>query len=773
MQPYKEHDEGLSLDVIHEIANNPSQEWKVYLAAIEYIKAGYYVIPLVKDGKRLPRREYNISYGQSSRNKKIIDKWFNPDKGQFAGWNIGISCGREDGVFAIDIDMHGDANGFDNLHRLEEENEDLPKCPIQETPNGGKHYLFKWQENAACTTNKIAPAIDTRGGTDNACKGHIVAWPSTIDGKKYNWVQGGDVPDIPPWVMDRMGVMWKPSRYGRGNENVGDEDCEKILPVEQITRMLSHINVNDLDYDSWLKVGMAIKSQYTDDEGLQIWDSWSKSGLRYKDNECKIRWGGFSLEGSVRAGTLFYYAKEGGWNPDPIAKDVTGNKFDELIARMNEEYAIVSVGGKIKVLREKEVEDAIMMHYDLLDKDSFKTLLQNEITFIEGKKGEPKPISVADIWLGHEYRRTYPNGMGLFPGVAPKGYYNTWNGFAVSPRKGDCSMFVSHIKEIICGGNEDHYNWTMDWLADMVQYPDNPKGCAIVLRGGEGIGKGTFANTIGSLFGPHYRHLIDDSHLTSNFNAHLLDALVVFADEITWGGNKKTAGKLKGMVTEQNLVGERKGVDAILYRNMIHMIIASNSEWVVPSGADSRRWFVLDVSNAKANNVNYFNSINDELNNGGKEALLYILKNRKIKVNLRHAPETKALQEQRILSSQQDSLLNWWVRCIESETIDVPDEKELEPGKYIDNRWPEQVDKVSLHDEYCRWCRENNQRAMTFNLFAKDMLNKMCVSSARIVTPGGRKRVFKIPTTEEARKIVNARYNGIITEDDDDLEIRD
>lgn len=762
--------EGLSLDRLAQITKNSAHEWQVYLAALEYMKAGYYIVPIVKNDKRLPRKEYGINYGHAARQRKTIEKWFHPDNGKFKGWNIGIACGKEDGIFAIDVDMHGDVNGFKNLERLEKENEPFPLGPCQETPNGGRHYLFQWQENGACTTNKIAPGIDTRGGDPAVCKGHIVVWPSIVNDKQYNWIEGGFLPSIPQWVMERMGVLWRPPKYGRGNENVEDEDLEKIISIKQIKDMLGHVAIDELDYDAWLKVGMAIKSQYPDDNGLALWDTWSMAGARYKDGECKIRWKGFSLEGSVRAGTLFFYAKEGGWRYDPLAPDaVAGNKFDELVARMNEEYAIVSVAGKIKILREKEAEHDTMMHYDLMDKDSFGLLLNNERIGILGANGKPKMVSVAFIWLAHEYRRTYPNGIGLYPNRAsPNGYYNTWNGFSVTPRPGDCSLFLAHIKDIICCGNEEIYEWVIDWMADLIQEPDEPKGCAIVMRGGEGIGKGTLANAIGSLFGPHYRHLIDDSHLTSNFNAHLLDAIVVFADEITWGGNKKTDGKLKGMVTERNLVGERKGIDAILYRNMIHLIIASNNDWVVPAGADSRRWLVLDVNKIRANDVQYFNSIRDELDNGGREALIFMLMSREIKSNLRRALETSALQDQRAMSAQEDTLLSWWSRCLISSVIEAPDEKEFEPGQDTQENWPSYVDKVAFYDEFEAWCLKRNKRVLSLNVFLRDIKRKIGITESRVVVGGDRKRVLKIPSLNVAKEIMITKYGNMIEEDSND-----
>ena len=44
---------------------------------------------------------------------------------------------------------------------------------------------------------------------------------------------------------------------------------------------------------------------------------------------------------------------------------------------------------------------------------------------------------------------------------------------------------------------------------------------------------------------------------------------------------------------------EPKGVDPFSVRNCIHLLMSSNADWVVPAGADARRYFVLDVSDAQ------------------------------------------------------------------------------------------------------------------------------------------------------------------------------
>jgi hypothetical protein len=105
-----------------------------------------------------------------------------------------------------------------------------------------------------------------------------------------------------------------------------------------------------------------------------------------------------------------------------------------------------------------------------------------------------------------------------------------------------------------------------------------------------------FARTFGALFGQHFLHLSDARHLTGNFNAHLRDSCLVFADEAFYAGDKQHEGQLKRLVTEPTLMIEAKYANAVSVRNCLHLIVASNDDWVVPAGTDERRFFVLDVS---------------------------------------------------------------------------------------------------------------------------------------------------------------------------------
>ncbi len=69
------------------------------------------------------------------------------------------------------------------------------------------------------------------------------------------------------------------------------------------------------DYDTWIKVGMALRS-LNDPQLLGNWIEWSKQSSKFQPGECERRWGSFKAEGKITLGTLSYLAKQDGWvNP--------------------------------------------------------------------------------------------------------------------------------------------------------------------------------------------------------------------------------------------------------------------------------------------------------------------------------------------------------------------------------------------------------------------------------------------------------------------------
>lgn len=760
----------INMDKVRDIDLIKDRDAKVYAAAVLYAEAGFYVIPIRPNGKAIPGKSYSFNYHSASKKVDTVKKWYQSG-GKFEGWNIGLATGREGGIFVVDLDKKKDVDGIREFDNLTPE-EYVYNGPVQFTPSGGQHLIYNWRENAASSTSKIAPGIDTRGGDETECKGHIVAWPSVVDGVEYTWATGGETPDVPQFILEKMGRPWRTSQgSGRGNEFIDDKDTEEKFSIIQIRQMLSCIDLEVLSYDEWLSVLMAIHSQHPTKEGLELATEWSAQEDRYIPGETHSKWSGFNEGGEYRIGTIIHYAKMGGYDlaKAQLEKAEDRDHLDAVVDEMNKEFAVVPMGSDIFILQEIDVPPELKMTqpaYRIFKKAGFKSLLENKLEVMADSRGNPVKRSWADIFLAHENRRFYPSGLGLFPNRDRRymGYYNMWEGFSVQPQEGDWSLFYNHVRDIICDGNGDLFSWVLDWMADLYQDPGNPKGCAIVMHGVEGCGKGTFAQMLGAAFGTHFKHITDEEHLIGRFNGHLADCILAFGDEVTYGGNRKVAGKLKALVTEKYLVSERKGIDAVQFQNCTHLLIASNESWFIPAGPQSRRWLVLDVAPDMANNQDYFKGIQHQMKNGGLEAMLHDLLQRKIVSNLNKAPETKALQYQRAQYANNNPTTSWISAQLSRGKMTVEN-----ANADMSGAWPTTVLKADMYEHYNRWCQENKRRPDADVQFGKQ-IHDLGFTSSRIRRGNGRVSVYKVPTEHELREALKSKGIYLDLEEEDNAD---
>lgn len=321
---------------------------------------------------------------------------------------------------------------------------------------------------------------------------------------------------------------------------------------------------------------------------------------------------------------------------------------------MNAEYALILLGERPVVLREMEGSDG-RGEIRLLSIAGFHEW-QKPNTLAYGDKRIP----ASKLWIESPDRRQY-DGLVFDPSMtSPASYYNLWRGFAVKAVKGTCQRFIDHVAENICRGDDALFSWVMGWFAALFQFPTEKLGTALVLRGGQGTGKTIVGRMVGQLLGGHYALVADSRYIVGRFNSHLANCLLLQLDEATWGGDHAATGKLKDLVTGDWQYIEYKGKEPIKVRNYVRLLVTGNNNWLVPAGVDERRFAVLDVSEAKQQNHDYFQAIEDEMDAGGREALLhYLLTFDLADIALRSVPQTMALHEQKVATLAPEH--QWWL----------------------------------------------------------------------------------------------------------------
>jgi hypothetical protein len=419
---------------------------------------------------------------------------------------------------------------------------------------------------------------------------------------------------------------------------------------------------------------------------------------------------------------------------------------DLIITKLNERFATISIGNK-RVVMENGSDGSIT---ELWDFQEFKKLLCKEKTVVKSTSANGRVkesfVPVADMWLEHPRGRTYTKLLYAMPGssiVCTPNDYNGWLGFSVKPIRGDWSLNRGHLLNIICSGKQEYYEWVFNWVAALVQEPGRHAMTAIVLRGGQGTGKGHFAHQmVGLLFGSQqYMHIIGANQLTAEFNEHLSGKAYIFADESTWGGDPKAAAKLKGLITEDTVPINRKFLKMTDEPSNLHICIASNNEWPIPIDKDDRRMTVLDVLDIKRQDDNYFLPLRKELYSGGQSAFLYDLLEHKVDhYALRHPLQTEAKRD--VSTHSLSAAERWWL-------------EKLHTGALDNGQWPERIMKAALHADYIQFLdmhHKGREKRSTETELGVFLSKRMGIKSQQRMIGGVRNVFVDLPTLDVCRE---------------------
>jgi Mesyanzhinovviridae DNA primase len=344
---------------------------------------------------------------------------------------------------------------------------------------------------------------------------------------------------------------------------------------------------------------------------------------------------------------------------DPKERRFTPEEDGEDLASMNARYFVTPIGGKTRVVTLGDDDEfpgrqTVSMVSTFED---FANLHSNrrKIIVIDG---EVKEIPLGAWWLRQKNRRQYTSGMKFMPRhdeEVVNEYLNKWRGFAVEARKPEggsgasgCRLFLEHGKKVICGGNEEHFDYLLKREATIVQKRIRTEVAVGLRSETEGTGKGFWVKHLGHLYGHHYMEVSNPAHVTGKHNEHLETLLKLTADEALFAGDPRHRNALYNLITEPKIVVEPKFVGAYSVPNHLNIDITSNAKHFIPVGGSARRFFVPTVSSHKTGDLAYFNKIEAQLNDGGYEALLYHLQ---YEVDLRdfdvrRVPRTAGLHEQ-------------------------------------------------------------------------------------------------------------------------------
>jgi Family of unknown function (DUF5906) len=360
------------------------------------------------------------------------------------------------------------------------------------------------------------------------------------------------------------------------------------------------------------------------------------------------------------------------------------DSIKDAVEWCNRYYAKITVNGRFFVLNERiDTKISFMRKQDFLDS------LEHRRLVITDNEGKSKIAPIAKLWLESPSARVYEEVI-FDPGQIydrNSSVYNLWRGFITTPRQGDCSKTTTYIHDILASNSDEIYNWIMDFFAHMIQKPWEKPEVALVMMGLKGVGKTFLMHIIKVLIdGKHQqRHCFKTSSqndIYGDYTEHLKNLIALLLEEVTWGGDIRHESKLKDLISDHSITVNIKFGPTMMINNVMRIIMAANPGWSVPASYDERRYMVVHVSPAQQQNHSYFKAIQDELDSGGYEALMYDLLNRDItSFNCREALVTDALISQK--DKSMSTFEKWWLEVLTSGEIRFIEDQFKDDAKWI------------------------------------------------------------------------------------------
>tara|TARA_R100000541_G_scaffold49430_1_gene56589 strand:+ start:2172 stop:4271 length:2100 start_codon:yes stop_codon:yes gene_type:complete len=209
--------------------------------------------------------------------------------------------------------------------------------------------------------------------------------------------------------------------------------------------------------------------------------------------------------------------------------------------------------------------------------EKFKTIHQEKgHSFLQKWFEDPNKRS-------YEYMEMYPSGN------CPDDCFNMWKPFlaemteysnSVNTAKNEAGLafYLNHILSLV-GDNQEHYEFVLMWLAQMLQYPQH-KSVEIVFIGKVGTGKGMLIELLTNILGSTrvFQTANPQRDLYGNFNGNLVDGFLIVQNEANKSNTYGKQDMKKDLITDPTISINIKGGAAFTMKSFHRFITFSNND---------------------------------------------------------------------------------------------------------------------------------------------------------------------------------------------------
>jgi hypothetical protein len=366
---------------------------------------------------------------------------------------------------------------------------------------------------------------------------------------------------------------------------------ENKTKVKREETLISKIlqGLNRSDYKNWLDIGMIC---FNENEDLCTWDEYSRKFDNFETGVCEQKWKTFK-KGSLTIATLW--------------KMLIDDNLDHYNTLKEFDYGFMK----------QEFEQT---HFKLMNPPLFVREYNGELIFLKkadlihcytNKKCYGKLF--VNLWCEDENIRTFENLVYLPKRAVPVGSYNLFSGFNIESIQGDISAPQSVLK-LISKQNAEVFSYIEKWVAHLIQKPYEKPGTCIIIQGNQGIGKDTYFDFIGKMLSDYFFNTSRaDTEVFTRFNGHLKKTLLMKFEEASYSTNKNFDSSLKSLITSTQMNFEDKGAGIVKLDNYLRIVMTTNAEVPVPIEQTDRRFFLVQGSDERMGDLEFWKYTHKEL----------------------------------------------------------------------------------------------------------------------------------------------------------------
>ena len=237
------------------------------------------------------------------------------------------------------------------------------------------------------------------------------------------------------------------------------------------------------------------------------------------------------------------------------------------------------------------------------------------------KNGEIVKLSFIYAWLEDPEKRVV-NKIVVDPSGRLRNVYNMWTGFAAEKLPSVDSSLIQdlieplkkHTYDVLTRENEEHLQFILCYLANIVQRPWQKTQVALYFYGEQGCGKGIlFEFFRKKILGDHcsYQTSKPENDLFGRFANGAVNRVCIQVDEVR--SLHDHTDQLKDFITNSTLNYEKKGKETIVVSNYANLILTSNNANALTISPDDRRFALFHCGSGHKGDTIYFDRLGAHL----------------------------------------------------------------------------------------------------------------------------------------------------------------